>query len=179
MNNQNKQKSKQEAEANRILYITVAAMLIIMATVVVLSSVLSRAKPDAVTDTTAYTDTAPSDTKPTETEKTPSVCKDRPLKISAARLYADGAETLRGVKLTVNDAVAKRISKLLCEKNMSQYRLEQESGIQHGSMQYIMNGRNKTVTLSTVILLARGFHMSLTEFLDDELFRSEDLEAER
>ena len=94
-------------------------------------------------------------------------------------MYADGAETLKGVNLTVNDAVAKRISKLLCEKNMSQYRLEQESGIQHGSMQCIMNGRNKTVTLSTVILLARGFHMSLTEFLDDELFRSEDLEAER
>lgn len=81
--------------------------------------------------------------------------------------------------MTVNDAVAKRIAKLLCEKDMSQYRLEQESGIQHGSMQCIMNGRNKTVTLSTVIMLARGFRMPLTEFLDDELFRSEDLEIER
>jgi len=81
--------------------------------------------------------------------------------------------------LTVNDAVAKRISKLLREKDMSQYRLEQESGIQHGSMQCIMNGRNKTVTLSTVIMLAKGFDMTLTEFLDDEIFSSEDLEAER
>jgi len=80
--------------------------------------------------------------------------------------------------LTVNNAVAKRISKLLLEKGISQYRLEQESGIQHGSMQCIMNGRNKTVTLSTVMLLAKGFHMSLTEFLDDELFSSEDLELE-
>ncbi len=84
-----------------------------------------------------------------------------------------------GISLTVNDAVAKRISKLLRERNISQYRLEQESGIQHGSMQCIMNGRNKTVTLSTVILLARGFNMSLTEFLDDEIFRSEDLEIEQ
>jgi len=81
--------------------------------------------------------------------------------------------------LTVNDAVAMRISKLLQEKGMSQYRLEQESGIQHGSMQCIMNGRNKTVTLSTVIMLARGFHMSLTEFLDDEIFSSENLEVEQ
>ena len=80
--------------------------------------------------------------------------------------------------MTVNDAVAKRITKLLQEKGMSQYRLEQESGIQHGSMQCIMNGRNKTVTLSTVIMLARGFDMSLTEFLDDDLFRNEDLEVE-
>ena len=81
--------------------------------------------------------------------------------------------------MTVNDAVAKRISKLLREKNMSQYRLEQESGIQHGSMQCIMNGRNKTVTLSTVILLAKGFHISLVEFLNDDIFTSVDLEAEQ
>ena len=81
--------------------------------------------------------------------------------------------------MTVNDAVAKRISKLLKEKNMSQYRLEQESGIQHGSMQCIMNGRNKTVTLSTVIMLARGFHMSLCAFLDDEIFLSQDLTTEQ
>ncbi len=81
--------------------------------------------------------------------------------------------------MTVNNAVAKRISKLLNEKDMSQYRLEQESGIQHGSMQCIMNGRNKTVTLSTVIMIARGFDMSLTEFLDDEIFSSDELEIEQ
>lgn len=81
--------------------------------------------------------------------------------------------------MTVNNAVAKRISKLLNEKNMSQYRLEQESGIQHGSMQCIMNGRNKTVTLSTIIMLARGFDMSLTDFLNDELFNPENLDIEQ
>ena len=62
---------------------------------------------------------------------------------------------------------------------MSQYRLEQESGIQHGSMQCIMNGRNKTVTLSTVMMLAKGFNMTLIEFLDDEIFQSENLEIEQ
>lgn len=81
--------------------------------------------------------------------------------------------------MTVNNAVAIRISKLLKEKNMTQYRLEQESGIQHGSMQCIMNGRNKTVTLSTVIMLSKGFNISLTEFLDDEIFNSDELELEK
>jgi len=80
--------------------------------------------------------------------------------------------------LTVNDAVAKRISALLQEKNISQYRLEQESGIQHGSMQCIMNGRNKTVTLTTIILLAKGFNMSVSEFLNDDIFSSDELEIE-
>ncbi len=80
--------------------------------------------------------------------------------------------------MTVSEAVAKRINRLLIEKGMTQYRLEQVSGIQHGSMQCIMNGRNKTVTLSTVIMIARGFDMTLLEFLDDPVFTSEDLEVE-
>ena len=81
--------------------------------------------------------------------------------------------------MTVNDAVAKRISDLLNEKNMSQYRLEQESGIQHGSMQCIMNGRNKTVTLSTLIMISRGFGITVVEFLNDDIFNSEELEVEK
>ena len=81
--------------------------------------------------------------------------------------------------MNVCEATAKRINQLLKEKGMTQYRLEQKSGILHGSMACIMNGRNKTVTLSTVIMLARGFNMPLTEFLDDEIFRSEDLEVEQ
>ena len=81
--------------------------------------------------------------------------------------------------MTVNNAVAKRISDLLREKNMSQYRLEQESGIQHGSMQCIMNGRNKTVTLSTVMLLAKGFGISLTEFLRLGAFAYDNIEIEQ
>ena len=80
--------------------------------------------------------------------------------------------------MTVSEAVAKRISKLLIEKGMTQYRLEQNSGIQHGSMQCIMNGRNKTVTLSTVIMIAWGFDMSVIEFLDDDIFDLENLEVE-
>ncbi|MBE6547871.1 MAG: helix-turn-helix transcriptional regulator [Ruminococcaceae bacterium] len=80
--------------------------------------------------------------------------------------------------MTVNDAVAKRIANLLKEKNMSQYRLEQNSGILHGSMQCIMNGRNKTVTLSTIILLAKGFDISVAEFLNDDLFIPDNFDME-
>ena len=80
--------------------------------------------------------------------------------------------------MTVNDAVAKRILNLLQEKNMSQYRLEQNSGIQHGSMQCIMNGRNKTVTLTTLIMLSKGFDMTVSEFLNDEIFNQNDFDIE-
>lgn len=80
--------------------------------------------------------------------------------------------------MTVNDAVAQRIFTLLEEKHMTQYKLEKNSGILHGSMSCILARRNKTVTLSTVIMLARGFGISLLEFLDDDVFCSEDLEVE-
>ena len=80
--------------------------------------------------------------------------------------------------MTVNDAVAKRISKLLKERGLSQYKLEKNSGLQHGSMQCIMDGRNKTVTLTTVYMLARGFNISVLEFLDDEVFRSVNIEID-
>ncbi len=84
---------------------------------------------------------------------------------------------MRGT-MTVNDAVAKRIIQLLAEKKMTQYRLEQLSGIQHGHMQWILSGKSKTVTLSTVMMIAHGFGMTVLEFLDNDIFLFENLEVE-
>ena len=80
--------------------------------------------------------------------------------------------------MTLNDAVAKRVSKLLREKKMTNYRLERKSGILHGALDRILNGQNKTVTLTTIYKLARGFDMTYLEFLDDEVFRSELIEID-
>ena len=80
--------------------------------------------------------------------------------------------------MTVNDAVAKRIIALLAEKNMTQYRLEKNSGIQHGHMQWIMSSKSKTVTFSTVLRIANGFGMTVLEFLDNDIFLFENLEVE-
>ena len=78
--------------------------------------------------------------------------------------------------MTVCQAVKKRIEKLLSEKDITLYRLERTSGILHGSMMCIMNERNKNVTLKTVMQIANGFSMTLLEFLDDDIFRDEELE---
>ena len=82
------------------------------------------------------------------------------------------------VRLTVNQAVAERIKVLLKEKGFTQYRLEKNSGIQHGSMNCIMKDRNKTVTLSTIMMLAHGFGITAAEFIDDLLFAWDSLEVE-
>ena len=80
--------------------------------------------------------------------------------------------------MTINNAVALRTKRLLKDKNMTVYRLEINSELTHGALNGILSGKNKTVTLSTVYKLARGFEMSVFEFLDDDLFRSEDLEID-
>lgn len=80
--------------------------------------------------------------------------------------------------MTVCEAVSIRIKQLLKEKGMNQYRLEQNSGILHGTMEYIVKAKNKTITLSTIMMIARGFDMSFIDFLNDEIFFSEELEIE-
>ena len=80
--------------------------------------------------------------------------------------------------MTINDAVALRTLRLMKQRGITQYRLEQDSGIFHGSMDRILQNKNKTVTLTTIYRLARGFNMSLHEFLDDDVFRRDDIELE-
>ncbi len=80
--------------------------------------------------------------------------------------------------MTICQAVAKRINGLLTERKMSQYRLEKNSGIQHGTMNGIMSAKNKGIELNTVIMIAKGFGLSVIEFLDDPVFLSDTLETE-
>lgn len=80
--------------------------------------------------------------------------------------------------MTICQAVAKRINGLLTERKISQYRLEKNSGIQHGTMNGIMSAKNKGIELNTVIMIAKGFGLSVIEFLDDPVFLSDTLETE-
>ena len=80
--------------------------------------------------------------------------------------------------MNICKAVGIRISNLLNEKQMTLYRLAQKAGILHGTMMCIMNERNKNITLKTVMQIARGFDMTLIEFLDDKIFTSETLEID-
>ena len=80
--------------------------------------------------------------------------------------------------MTVCQAVAIRVKALLKEKPMTQYRLEKQSGIQHGTMNGIMSAKNRGIELNTVMMIARGFQMTVLEFLNDPIFMSEELEIE-
>ena len=79
------------------------------------------------------------------------------------------------MKNNVNRAVALRIKQLLKEKNITQYRLAMNSGVTHSTLKNIIHETVSDNLLSTIILLAGGFDMTVSEFLDSPLFLEENL----
>lgn len=76
---------------------------------------------------------------------------------------------------SVNHALALRINELLKEKNITRYRLAMNSGVTHSTLKNIIYETVKDNLLSTTILIASGFDMSVSEFLDSPLFLEENL----
>lgn len=67
-------------------------------------------------------------------------------------------------------AVGKRIKQLLKERNMTTYRLEMETGILHTTISNVINGKNQSVNLKTLMQICQGLKISLSEFFSDPIF---------
>jgi DNA-binding Xre family transcriptional regulator len=80
--------------------------------------------------------------------------------------------------MKISAAVAMRISNILIQKNLSQYRLEKIIAMPHNTMKTLMGERNKSVNLKTVMQIARGLDMTLSEFFNDPIFENSDLEID-
>ncbi len=77
--------------------------------------------------------------------------------------------------MNISQAVALRIKALLIKYNLSQYRLEQMACLSHDTVKSIMKGKAKGVNLKTLIAIADGFGITVSEFLDSELFLYDNL----
>lgn len=75
----------------------------------------------------------------------------------------------------VNRALMLRIEELLKENNITEYRLQLNSEITYSTLKNIMHDTVKDNLLSTVILIASGFDMTVSEFLNSPLFLEENL----
>lgn len=78
-------------------------------------------------------------------------------------------------KNNVNHALSLRIQELLKEKHITRYRLSMNSGVSHSTLKNIIHETVRDNLLSTTILIANGFNMSVSEFLDSPLFSEENL----
>ena len=61
----------------------------------------------------------------------------------------------------VNHALALRIEELLKEKGMTRYRLAMNSGVTHSTLKNVIHETVSDNLLSTTILIASGFDMTV------------------
>lgn len=78
----------------------------------------------------------------------------------------------------LNEVVVERLCKYLGEMNITQYRLSQLSGVPFPTIKSIMQHKTKGITLKTIIMLANGFGITPSEFINHEMFLAENLDLE-
>ena len=80
--------------------------------------------------------------------------------------------------MKIQRAVALRITNLLIKENISQYELSKRMCTDRSTIKHIIHEEYKSIKFETVIKIADAFNMTLQEFLNDDLFKRENLEIE-
>ncbi|MDE7295747.1 MAG: helix-turn-helix transcriptional regulator [Clostridia bacterium] len=80
--------------------------------------------------------------------------------------------------MTLNQAFAIRVRELLKEKNMTQYRLTQKTGIYHSTMNAILNNRTKASNFKSIALIIRELGITITDFFDSPVFDFDNLDID-
>ncbi len=79
---------------------------------------------------------------------------------------------------TLNEVVVERLCKYMGEKDLTQYKLAQLSGLPFPTLKSIMQRRTKGISLKTIILLSEGLGITPSEFLQDDAFLANNLDLE-
>lgn len=80
--------------------------------------------------------------------------------------------------MKLNKAFSLRVREVLKEKNMTQYKLAQETGLHHSTMADILNCKYKSPNFKNITLIVKALGLSMTEFFDSDLFNFNNLEIE-
>lgn len=73
--------------------------------------------------------------------------------------------------MKLNEAIAKRLSSILQEKDLTPYAVAQQGGISKQIVYAVVNCEYKKVSVDTIFQIAATLNMSLQEFFDDNLFK--------
>ena len=72
--------------------------------------------------------------------------------------------------MNISQAISKRVMLLCYERDMTVYELSKRSGVPKTTIKDIISGRSKNPRIISIEKLANGFSMSISEFLNHELF---------
>ena len=75
----------------------------------------------------------------------------------------------------INDVVVERLCKYLGEKDLTQNKLSQISGVPFSTIKSIMQRKTNGISLKTIIMLAHGLEITPSEFLNDSSFEAQNL----
>ena len=76
---------------------------------------------------------------------------------------------------TISEVIVERLLKYMNEKNLSQYKLAELSGVPYPTIKSIMQKRTKDISLKTVILLAHSLEISASMLIEGEDFNVDNL----
>ena len=77
--------------------------------------------------------------------------------------------------MTLADALSARLEELMKEKEITQYRLSQLSGVAQSSIADIRLKRNKGANILLIYAISVGLGIDLTEFFNSEFFKAENI----
>ena len=72
--------------------------------------------------------------------------------------------------MILEEAVRKRLSEIIKEKDYSPYRLYKEGGIPKSTISQILNGKNGKIKLDTLYQILATMDVSLGEFFSSDIF---------
>ena len=78
--------------------------------------------------------------------------------------------------MQLNEAVSKRLTELLRERDMTQYQLYMKSGVPKLSIGNVVNCAYDSVKLRIIHEMCQGLNISISEFFNSPLFDESNLE---
>lgn len=78
--------------------------------------------------------------------------------------------------MQLNEAISKRLSELLAERNMTPYLLYKRSGVPKSTISNIINRSYDSVKLRIIHELCQGFGINIYDFFHSPLFEESNLE---
>lgn len=80
--------------------------------------------------------------------------------------------------MKIGEAIAIRTKNLLLEKNITQYRLKKDMAIPHSTLINVTRAKREAGSVKTIFQVCKGLKISVSEFFNDPIFDSPDLEID-
>ena len=80
--------------------------------------------------------------------------------------------------MKITESVSYRVKEILEARKMTQYRLEQLTGISHNTMSSLLNCRYESCNLKTIFIIIEALDLSIHQFFNSPAFEFLNLDIE-